>query len=210
MSAMLAKIFNLAQTNRVLLSRILLSSVFPAVLLTHLSWPERALLGFAVEDAAFLLIIVGAFGRIWATLYVAGRKGKELVTSGPYSVCRNPLYFFSLLMGLGIVAAFQNLLLYVPLALFHLGSYFFTILAEERALAERFGTEYENYRARVPRFLPAFWRYRGGNAREWMSISERRVLRCLFESALFVMIIPLAELIEELHVRGILPVIWKH
>ena len=37
-------------------------------------------------------------------LYVGGRKNAELVTTGPYSMMRNPLYFFSLLGVAGVGA----------------------------------------------------------------------------------------------------------
>jgi protein-S-isoprenylcysteine O-methyltransferase Ste14 len=202
---------NAAQRHRIFVSRVLISLVLAIVLLTRLSWPERALGGFAVENAGFILITVGAFGRMWAALYIAGKKSKELVTVGPYSVSRNPLYFSSLLLGLGIVASLQNLLLLVPLAFFHITCYFLTILGEERDLAVRFGSQYEDYRRRVPRLLPAFWKYRrGGDLEGWVAVRETRVLKSLFESALFILIIPFSEIIEELHIRGILPLILKH
>jgi protein-S-isoprenylcysteine O-methyltransferase Ste14 len=33
--------------------------------------------------------------RLWCSLYISGYKNSQLITSGPYSLCRNPLYFFS-------------------------------------------------------------------------------------------------------------------
>ena len=58
-----------------------------------------------VEQALFItgitLASFGAAGRAWATSYISGLKMKELVTTGPYSLCRNPLYFFSFILGVG-------------------------------------------------------------------------------------------------------------
>lgn len=210
MSAMVAGMFEVVQGKRVLLSRILIVFILAIVLLTHHSWPERAVVHSVMESIGFFLITLGAFGRMWAALYIAGRKGKQLVTTGPYSICRNPLYFFNVLMGLGMIAAFENLLLIFPFALFYLGSYFFTILAEERDLTERFGAEYEDYRKRVPRFFPVLWKYRrGSDAEGWLVISEPRVLKSLFESGLFVLLIAVTEIVEDLYTYGILPIVFK-
>lgn len=211
MSEKAAAVLRAAQRSRIFVSRVMIGFLFPLLLITPLAWTESDFLGFVVETLGFLLIIVGAFGRVWASLYVAGSKGKKLVTTGPYSLCRNPLYASSLLIGVGIVASFQNLILLIPLVLFHLGCYFFTILAEERELTMRFGEEYENYQEAVPRLLPAFSQYRrGADSDGCMLISERRVLRCLFECALLVLIIVLAEFIEQLHTWGFLPLLFRH
>src|SRR6476660_1715925 len=69
--------------------------LIPASILTSFSAPT-----FAPRDPlnlAFDLLGWGAFLggtalRLWATGYVGGRKRRELVTEGPYSLCRNPLY----------------------------------------------------------------------------------------------------------------------
>ena len=62
-----------------------------------------------------LMVVFGWFGRIWASLYIEGNKTKNLVTSGPFSMVRNPLYFFSLIMLLGFCLALKAI--YLPLAL---------------------------------------------------------------------------------------------
>ena len=62
----------------------------------------------------FVLVVFGSFGRIWASLYIEGNKTKNLVTSGPFSIVRNPLYFFSLIMLLGFSLALKAI--YLPLA----------------------------------------------------------------------------------------------
>ena len=54
-----------------------------------------------VSGILFLVgcLCVGAAmaGRMWCAQYIAGYKNDVLVREGPYSVCRNPLYFFSFL-----------------------------------------------------------------------------------------------------------------
>jgi protein-S-isoprenylcysteine O-methyltransferase Ste14 len=42
----------------------------------------------------------GATLRLWSTLYIGGRKRVVLVSDGPYSLCRNPLYVGTFLIAL--------------------------------------------------------------------------------------------------------------
>src|SRR6185295_183443 len=73
---------------------------------------------------------------------------------GPYSLCRNPLYVFSMLAGIGIgfVSGSVTLLAatVVLLAVLHLRA----AHDEERALLERHGEAFRRYCEQVPRFLP--------------------------------------------------------
>jgi len=194
------------ENKRLLLTRILGFSILPIVVLTSRPWPRWVSGSEAAELIGFSLIAVGVIGRLWATIHVAGRKSWQLVTTGPYSLCRHPLYFFGFVLGLGIVSAFENLLLLIPFVAFYLGCYGISMVKEERALAGRFGSDYESYRKRVPRFVPAFWKYRrGGDSDGRLWVDERLVHRVLYESAALMLIIPLVEIIENLRRHGVLP-----
>ena len=57
-----------------------------------------------IEIAGLVLILVCILGRTWCTLYIGGLKKRELVTAGPYSVVRNPLYVFTSIGTAGIGA----------------------------------------------------------------------------------------------------------
>ena len=75
----------------------------------------------------------------------------ELVTDGFYCHIRNPLFFFSaIFLWLSPIMS-ENLLAFNILATiyFYLGA-----RHEERSLKEEFGQEYEEYKERVPMFLP--------------------------------------------------------
>ena len=104
-----------------------------------------------------LLVATAALGRIWCSAFIAGYKDEQLVTGGPYSLCRNPLYVLSMIGGIGIGLASASvtllLLTFVLLAALHLQSTY----AEERTLLARHGEAFRRYSAQVPRFVPRQW-----------------------------------------------------
>ncbi|WP_245307485.1 isoprenylcysteine carboxylmethyltransferase family protein [Mesorhizobium sp. AA23] len=63
-----------------------------------------------METAGFGFVLVCFLGRLWSILYVGGRKNDELVVSGPFSMSRNPLYFFSIIGAVGIGLMFGSVL----------------------------------------------------------------------------------------------------
>ena len=81
------------------------------------------------------------------------RPTNKLTTSGSFAFSRNPIYLAFILAHLGAGLAVNTLwhviLLPAPLALLHYG----VIAREERYLSRRFGDEYQQYRARVRRWL---------------------------------------------------------
>jgi hypothetical protein len=152
------------------------------------------------------LASIGASGRAWATSYISGHKLKKLVTTGPYSICRNPLYFFSMSLGVGFGFCTKTftmpILICAALALL----YYFQIRREERQLIKCFGTEYESYLATTPRFFPSFRHY---TEPEQICISPRLFKRGLFGIAFLLLLIGVLELLEALHQSGILPVLFR-
>lgn len=51
---------------------------------------------------------IGAFGRIWCSLYIAGYKNNALVIEGRTPCSANPLYFFSFIGGMGWACATET------------------------------------------------------------------------------------------------------
>lgn len=87
-----------------------------------------------------------------------GKEGKvyaeELVTSGIFNHCRNPLYVGNILMLCG-VGVLSNSLLYVAVFIpFFLFVYQAIVLAEENFLRSKFGEKYNHYTATVNRWVP--------------------------------------------------------
>ena len=79
-----------------------------------------------------------------------------LVTGGLFSHCRNPLYDGNLLILAGVGLAANSLIFMavgMPLFLF---AYRAIIAAEENFLRQKFGKQFDDYCARVNRYLPNF------------------------------------------------------
>src|SRR5690606_30338946 len=89
---------------------------------------------------------------------VRGGKDKkvyadQLVTNGIFAHCRNPLYVGNILMLIGVgilVNSLLYLLVFIPLFLF---IYQAIVLAEERFLSHKFGSQFDAYAKRVHRWL---------------------------------------------------------
>ncbi|GAA5125279.1 isoprenylcysteine carboxylmethyltransferase family protein [Luteolibacter yonseiensis] len=107
-----------------------------------------------VKLAGLFLVFAGALGRILCTLYIGGRKNRELCQSGIYSMCRNPLYFFSFLGLTGVCLASQNLTLTLVATSLFLALYRAVILSEEKKLLRLFPSDFPVYAKSTPRFWP--------------------------------------------------------
>lgn len=88
-----------------------------------------------------------------------GKEGKvyaeELVTTGIFSHCRNPLYVGNVLMLLG-VGVLSNSLIYVAIVMpVFLLIYQAIVLAEENFLRNKFGQAFDSYCSRVNRWIPS-------------------------------------------------------
>jgi len=113
---------------------------------------------FACTSVGWLLFLAGGAMRWWATLYVGARKNNTLVTDGPYSITRNPLYYGTFLLTLSVGVLSQSAVLLaaeVLLAIFYL---YVTISTEERDLTAMYGDRFQAYCQGVPRFFPRFRR----------------------------------------------------
>jgi protein-S-isoprenylcysteine O-methyltransferase Ste14 len=136
----------------------------------------------APDSAAYLAIgwfavLLGAWLRSWSAGIL--RKGCDLSTSGPYSLCRHPLYLGSFLMLVGFCHLLAPPVEYGPIvaaiALVHLA----TMQNEETRLAARFGARWTDYARRTPMIVP--WRPAAfaaarWNVRVWLRAREYRAM----------------------------------
>lgn len=139
-----------------MLAPFLIAAVF-----SHPYSDEGTALDVVFDVAGWALFLAGALFRVWATIYIGGRKGAALATEGPYSVCRNPLYFGTFLMLCSFAVILQSATFAVGAAITSWWYLNMNISSEEFRLARRFGTAFtDEYMSQVPRFWPSFRSYR--------------------------------------------------
>jgi len=91
-------------------------------------------------------------GQYWSAR-VSLKIGHKLITSGPYKFVRNPIYSGILLGFIGTAFAFDEVRVWVAIAVV-LVSFWLKIGAEEKLLLEEFGEEYPAYKRKVKSLIP--------------------------------------------------------
>jgi protein-S-isoprenylcysteine O-methyltransferase Ste14 len=81
------------------------------------------------------------------------QQSSALVTGFPFSVSRNPMYVGITLMLAGVALLLGTVTPWVPVVVFAILMNLRFVRVEERMLAETFGSEWEQYRARVRRWM---------------------------------------------------------
>ncbi|RRH93734.1 isoprenylcysteine carboxylmethyltransferase family protein [Mesorhizobium tamadayense] len=185
---------------------VLIVVLFAALLFGQSTFRPDTPVHESIEMFGVLLIFLGIAGRLWATLYIGGRKSSEVVTGGPYSITRNPLYVFSTVAAAGVgaqIGSFSGIILF---ALLCAGAFHIVILREEKFLKQALGAPYEAYLARVPRFLPKLSLYQEGDTG---SFKPRLLLNTLLDGLVFLVALPAFELIDGAQQSGVLPVLFR-
>ena len=114
---------------------------------------------FEQKIVCLILVALGQIWRCWSAGCIGLYRGENvkanrLATTGPYALMRNPLYFGNYVIGLGwsIVAGLWGVILFT--VSFWVLYVLVIIPHEESFLRAKFGSEYEEYCARVGRFWP--------------------------------------------------------
>ena len=106
-----------------------------------------------------MLIILGIL--LWINSVIFQKttekiKKGELVTTGVYSIVRNPIYTSFVLIFTGVLFVSCNLYLLILPLVFWAYLTIFVKLTEEKWLKETFGDEYVKYCSEVNRVIPWF------------------------------------------------------
>ncbi|OBQ63693.1 methyltransferase family protein [Mesorhizobium erdmanii] len=154
-----------------------------------------------LEFVGFCLVLACVAGRLWSILYVGGKKNEELVSTGPFSISQNPLYFFSTVGAVGIGLLYGSVLVALALGLASFLIFRVTARKEAEFLLGKFGPAYLAYITRTPRFWPNPLLYRDNDE---LQFSTRALKRTFYDGLYFLAIFPAIELIEYLRQTGVL------
>jgi protein-S-isoprenylcysteine O-methyltransferase Ste14 len=164
---------------------------------------ENSLARLMMVWGGYMLVIVGAFGRVYCSAFIGGRKNKSVMRDGPFSVVRNPLYVFSFLatIGIGLQSGMWVVtgLLVIAFAIY----YPFVVAKEEQFLRHKFDESYEAYLREVPRWIP--------NLKLWQEPQEAATMpkfirRTMGDAMVFFLPFPAFAVISALQAHQILPV----
>ena len=103
--------------------------------------------------AALSWSAVSALGKQWR-IDAALSSDHALIQSGPYAVVRHPIYssMLAMMLATGLMLSIW-ILLFIAVLVFLIGTEI-RVRTEEKLLSARFGPEFENYRNRVPAYIP--------------------------------------------------------
>lgn len=138
-----------------------------------------------------MVITFGELFRIYSVAFIgtvsrtrSHSTGQKLITTGPFSYVRNPLYVGNFGITAGVALFSGVVWLFVLTVVLFAVQYFFIVRFEEDLLLERFGEEYAEFLRTTPRWVPAH--FPKLEAIEWPDNfshslkSEKRTLTTIF------------------------------
>lgn len=187
---------------RIPFTRIVALLLFSLLTVCSSEWENISFSSSIFFLAGCILIGIASFGRLWCSLYIAGYKDSMLVSLGPYSMSRNPLYFFSIIGGVDVGLATETLLIPCCIMGLFLIYYPSVIRSEEERLSDLFGERYKQYCMTTPSLFPKLSLLRES---EDYCVNAKVFRKHIFGALWFVWLVGILELIEAFHEAGILP-----
>jgi protein-S-isoprenylcysteine O-methyltransferase Ste14 len=120
---------------------------------------------YFISSLGLVLIVIGEAMR-WSairelkkyfTVDVRILDDHKLIRSGPFKYVRHPSYLGLLIAVLGLGATMVNWLSTIVILVPHVIVILLRINEEEKALEERFGSEYQQYRKQTKRLIPGIY-----------------------------------------------------
>jgi protein-S-isoprenylcysteine O-methyltransferase Ste14 len=108
-----------------------------------------------------ILVIMGISLRLWGFNYIghclisSEPRANKLVTCGPYSHVRHPIYFGTFIIVIGLILVLGPSIMVIGLLSPIFPYYILLAIYEEKMLTKLFPS-YEEYKKRVPMLIPSF------------------------------------------------------
>jgi protein-S-isoprenylcysteine O-methyltransferase Ste14 len=201
--AMLMSSHSIVEKTRILITRIFAVILLIIIIFSSSAWERISFVSNLFFLIGCILVGIASLGRLWCSLYIGGYKNTTLVTSGPYSISRNPLYFFSMIGGAGVGLATETLLIPSVIVILFLVYYPSVIRSEERRLLCLHGERFEAYRRNTPAFFPKLSLF---HEPETYTVKPRILKRDMFRDLMFIWVMGILEIIEAFHETGVLPI----
>jgi len=109
-----------------------------------------------LDFIGFIVVLKGTFMRMWARGHkkAHSQKSNALVTTGPYSLTRNPMYLGSFTTGAGFIILIWPWWSLPLFAWLFYARFKIQVEKEEAFLEKTFGEEYIQYCKKTPRVFP--------------------------------------------------------
>ncbi len=192
---------------RIFLSRIAATIGLFFLCSTNSYWEiKNETVTFFLFFIGIILVGIASLGRMWCSLYIASYKDNTLITKGPYSLCRNPLYFFSMIGIVGIGFATETFTFPIVFIIIFSSYYPFVIKSEEKRLKKLFEVTFEEYKQKVPVFFPRLSTFEEPDNYTVNPVVYRRHI---FSALWFIWIVGLLEVIEGMRDVGLFSYLWS-
>jgi protein-S-isoprenylcysteine O-methyltransferase Ste14 len=195
------------EKSRIIVSRIFAGFLFFLVCFSNSPWEAKApMVASILLFLGAVLVGIASIGRLWCSVYIAGYKTGSLVTQGPYSMCRNPLYFFSLLGAIGVGLASETFLIPLLILIAFTAYYPFVIKSEEEEMIKIHKSNFETYLKNVPAFFPKI-----SLLKEPAQYTVKPIIfrQHMFDTLFFIWLFGLLAVIQELHESKLIPLLFN-
>jgi len=151
-------------------------------MLLHARIPASILMGAAIVFLAkptliswmsgFVIVAMGEGLRLWASGHI--HKSAEVTTTGPYAMCRHPLYLGHFLVATGFCITANSLLAFIIVSISFFIIYIPTWKNEEQNLIDLFGDTYRDFMATTPALLPRWNSRVFSGSFSWALVKQHR------------------------------------
>jgi len=130
-------------------------------------FPYRMVIGFPLVVIGLYIFIVTnkLFATIGKGTLAPWDPTQKMVIEGPYRYCRNPMISAVLFIIVGESFLLASLPILIWAVVFFVMTNIYFILSEEPELEKRFGKEFLDYKANVPRWIPRLRPWKGEKGR---------------------------------------------